>query len=186
MIKKKIKGFTLLETVIATTIVSTLLFFIYFNYMKYKENNSLYEAKLKLANTISKYRDLAYYNNTRYILKFDFITKDLYIYDLSSNLLTSYRLPKDLKYYIINKEQKPFNYIVTINPTGNLSDAFTIYLFDYEDLARYRIAFYTFSQIKYLAVNIYENHSVEDATFSNIYKYHFTTDGQNHIGWIKE
>lgn len=186
MIKRKTKAFTLLESIITIAILSTLLFFIYFNYMKYKENNSLFQAKLKIANTISKYRDLAYYNNTKYNIKFDFIAKDLYIYDISFNLISSFHLPNDLKYQIINKEQKPFNYITTINSTGNLSDAFTIYVFDYNDLARYRIAFYTFSQIKYLVVNIYKNHSADTAIFSNIYNYHFTADGENHVGWTKE
>lgn len=182
----KNKGISLLETLICISLFSITLLIIYYNYLKFKENNELYLSKLTIINTISKYRDLAYYNNSSFHIKLDFISKKIFIYDNSFTEVISADLPKTINYKIINKEHTPFLHITNITPQGNLGSAFTIYLFDYSNVAQYRIAFYTFSQIKYLTLNIYKNQSVDNATFDNIYIYHYTDDSQNHTGWVKE
>ena len=184
--KLKNRALTLMELVITVSIISLLLVFFSIKYEKYKESNSLYEAKIKISNILSKYRDLAYYNNTTYTITFNLPLGTITLSDSFNNYVEKTELPKKLKYQIITNEHNSNYFVTKITANGNLSDAFTIYIFDYNDLAQYRIAFYTFLQIKYLLINIYKNQTVTEATFSNLLNYHSTADSQNHVGWIKE
>lgn len=182
----KMSAFSTIEIIVTLAISISLIKIAAFNYLKYKEFNSLNSAKVKIVNSISKYRDLAYYNNKSYKIDFNFLEKSLSIKNFSGKKIFDTNLPDDLKYKIINKNYTPSYFSTNITPNGNLGDAFTIYIFNYEDIPIYRIGFYTFSQIKFLAINVYKNYSVKNANYSNIYTYHYSTESQNHVGWIKE
>lgn len=184
--KYKNKAFSFIELLITISILSLLTLLFYIKYENYKEKNSIYEAKIKIVNTLSKYRDLSYYNNCSFYITFNFSQKYISISKISNDEDDIIPLPKSLNYKIITKKGDTNSFVTTMTPNGNFSDAFSIYIFDYKDLAQYRLGFYTFSQIKYLLINIYRNQNVADATIQNISNYHNSSNGKNHIGWIKE
>lgn len=184
--KLRDRAFSFIELIITISILSLLTFFLHIKYENYKEQNNLYEAKIQIVNTLSKYRDLSYYNNCSYYITFDFIQKYISISTISNNKKDIIIIPSSLKYKIITKKGNTNFFITSITPNGNFSDAFSIYIFDYKNIAQYRLGFYTFSQIKYLLINIYRNQNVTEATLDNISNYHNSSNGKNHIGWIKE
>lgn len=182
----KNKAFSFIELLITISILSLLTFFFHIKYENYKEQSNLYEAKIQIVNTLSKYRDLSYYNNRSYHITFNFLQKYISISKISNDKKDIIPLPSSLNYKIITKKGDTNFFITTITPNGNFSDAFSIYIFDYENIAQYRLGFYTFSQIKYLLINTYRNQNVIDANLENISTYHDSSNGKNHIGWIKE
>lgn len=184
--KYKNKAFSFIELLITLSILSLLTLFFYIKYENHKEKNNLYEAKIKIVNTLFKYRDLSYYNNCSYCITFNFSQKYISVSDFSNEKDDVISLPNSLNYKIITSKGNTNFFITTITPNGNFSDAFSVYIFDYKGLAQYRLGFYTFLQIKYLLINVYHNHRVIDATIQNISNYHNSANGKNHVGWIKE
>lgn len=114
------------------------------------------------------------------------ITKNIKIKDNQLRNLENITLPPNLKYKIPHSGLTSNSLDTHITSNGNLGHAFSIYIFPQNNIAYYRISFYTFSTLRYLSINVYKNKTAYKATLSNIDEYHKTSDAINHIGWIKE
>lgn len=186
MRKNRDKGVTIIELIVAITIIGFITIISCGSYMKIKENNEIIKSKLLMVNTVSRYRDLSYLKEKDHLIVFDFFNKKILISDKLSNLLEEIELPKGIEYRIISKDKSTYYHKTNMTKTGNLGSSFTIYIFNSNELAKYRIAFYSFSTMKYLFINVYSNRSANEAIFKSIKEYHETEKSQNHIGWLKE
>lgn len=189
MLKKikteKIRGIALYEMIISMLILLIFSYNIFISYSKFKENMQILEANIKLIKTFSKYRDLSYYGRESYKIDIELNKKEINFKQGTIVLETLY-LPQKLRYKIARDDIKSDLISTNMNYNGNLSHAFSIYIFGTSDIAKYRIAFYTFSQLKYLIINIYKNIDAKDADYKKIYEYNISNNGKNHIGWKKE
>ena len=184
MEKKLQKGFTLIEFICITSIVSILLFGVQYAHNIFKERVLITEATIKIVKNFNSYRDLAYYKEKSYNVEINGREKRL-IFKLGTSEIERVELPKKLRYRI--SVERSFDRLNTwVTRDGNLGHSFSIYLFGKSNLAKYRISFYTFSKLKYLSVNIYKNISAKEAIYENILQYHQTQNAINHIGWKKE
>ena len=59
-----------------------------------------------------------------------------------------------------------------ITKDGNITPSFSIYIFGYDDIARYRISFYGFDMVKFMKINIYRNMKNKKVKYDNIVSYH--------------
>lgn len=177
------RGFTLVETVVVIGIASTLSTGIGIGYGKFHEKLDLEEAKITIISTLENYRDRAYYNYRSYTLLIDTNNKYIEIWEdnISAKRERIY-LPKSLRYQVPTLGSQG-NALTKINPNGNLSDSFTVYIFGKSEVAKYRLGFYHFLQLKYFKINLYKNIAAEGAVFGNIKKYHETSDAKNLKGW---
>ncbi|MGL5122635.1 MAG: hypothetical protein ACRC6K_00495 [Fusobacteriaceae bacterium] len=182
---KKNNGFSFLETIINLSFILIFIFLIHVSYKNYLETRAFNHAITQIIGTISKYRDLSYYNNKTVYLTFSVYNKEI-IFESNSLVLEKIFLPNLLEYRILHKNVYSGTLKTSILPSGNLSHSFTLYLFNSKSLAKYRISFYTFSQFKFLTINLYKNISAGDIFLNNLTDYHATTKSKNLIGWKKE
>ncbi|MGL6064509.1 MAG: pilus assembly FimT family protein [Fusobacteriaceae bacterium] len=182
---KKNNGFSILEIIINLAFISIFAFLVHISYKSYLETRAFNYAITQIVGTISKYRDLSYYNNKSIYLTFSTYNKEI-IFESNFLVLEKIILPDLLEYRIPHKNIYGGTLKTSILPSGNLSHAFTIYLFNSKSLAKYRIAFYTFSQFKFLTINLYKNISAGDITLDNLASYHETNQSKNLVGWEKE
>ena len=68
------------------------------------------------------------------------------------------------------KAQEKFNAKITSH--GNITPSFSIYIFDYNDIAQYRISFYGFDLIKYMQINVYRNINDTTPKYNTILNFH--------------
>ncbi len=181
----KHNGFSILEIIINLAFISFFTFLIHINYKNYLETRAFNYAITQIIAVISKYRDLSYYSNKTIYLTFNTYGKEIII-ENNFLILEKIDLPKIIQYRIPHKNIHSGTLKTSILPSGNLSHAFTIYLFNSKSLGKYRIAFYTFSQFKFLTINLYKNVSAGDITLDNLTTYHESSQSKNLIGWKKE
>lgn len=180
------EGFTLIEMVAAVAIISILSGFTYIGYGYFQEEILIQRAHAQVIGTVKRYREKAFYGNQNYRFTVDCSKKILLVEDtILLKILERIELPEKLRYKLsLSESQLGVTADITID--GNMSRAFTLYIFGRSSTARSRIAFYTFSQLKYLTVNLYRNISAKDATYENLINYHGTSASQNLIGWERQ
>ncbi|MGL4393435.1 MAG: pilus assembly FimT family protein [Fusobacteriaceae bacterium] len=182
---KKKNGFTIIEITVTTSILMILIYAIQLGYSSYKENLLLTEAATKIVTTISMYRDKAYYENVNYTLSFEILDKKILIKD-TKTFSAEIKIPAEPFYKIISTDVSTSKLTTTIYQTGNLSKAFSLYIFNSKKIAKYRISFYIFSQLKFLSINLYKNLSDGQATYDNIENYHKVLNVTGNNKWTKE
>lgn len=186
------KGMTYLEVLVVISILGFLTIGSYLKYIKVSEMVDLKDAKLKIVETYSLYAikslDLQQSFKVDLFMKEKYINTELILIGNIDKIEKNEKiqLPKKLRYATVYNNSVLTEIRAKTTITGNLNKSFTVYIFDYKDLAKYRIAFYIYQTNKFLQINIYENISANEATYSNIEKYHKSSEGQNHIGWQKE
>lgn len=186
------KGMTYLEVLVVISIIGFLTIGSYLQYIKVLEMVDLKDAKLKIVETYSlcaiKSLDLQQSFKVDLFMKEKYIDTELVLVGNIDKIekKEKIQLPKKLRYATVYDNSVLTEIRAKTTITGNLNKSFTVYIFDYKDLAKYRIAFYIYQTNKFLQVNIYENINASGATYSNIEKYHKSSEGQNHIGWQKE
>ncbi|MBC2856310.1 MAG: type II secretion system protein [Cetobacterium sp.] len=186
------KGMTYLEVLVVISIIGFLTIGSYLKYIKVLEMVDLKDAKLKIVETYSlcaiKSLDLQQSFKVDLFMKEKYIDTELVLVGNIDKIekKEKIQLPKKLRYATVYDNSVLTEIRAKTTITGNLNKSFTVYIFDYKDLAKYRIAFYIYQTNKFLQVNIYENINASGATYSNIEKYHKSSEGQNHIGWQKE
>jgi type II secretory pathway pseudopilin PulG len=183
---KRDRGYSLVETVVVIAIFFIFLSIGSIKYRNLKETRSLLEGKIKIQDTFQRYVDLSFDSNTIYELEIDFKAYTIVIRDsIKREMIERVNLPSDINYATPYDGIKKDKFKTTTTKNGNLSDSFTIYLFDYKKKARYRVAFYIYQKNQILKINTYINISAE-ANYDEIVTYHESNSGQNHIGWEKE
>ena len=88
------------------------------------------------------------------------------------------------KRQVYNKENVE-KFEVKITRDGNITPSFSIYIFGYDDIARYRISFYGFDMIKFMKINVYKNIKNKKAKYKDIVSYH-EKFAYEEDGWKKE
>lgn len=183
---KKNKGLTFLETIVCVAIIFIVSSFLFYKIIKYNEKIDLEKSRRIIQTFFIKYTLRSIYEKNKYQIEIDMLNKNLNVKKLNSEIIEKVSLPEKLKYEIIYDNSRNQKFKVDTTKTGNLSKAFTIYIFGYNNQVENRIAFYTFQKEKVLKINIYLNRDVKNINFDNILKYHYSQEGQNRIGWMEE
>ncbi|MGL6101449.1 MAG: prepilin-type N-terminal cleavage/methylation domain-containing protein [Fusobacteriaceae bacterium] len=174
------KGYTILEVVVVISIIGILLSIISVGYWNFREKLEMEEAKISIITPIATYRDRAYHNHKSYTFLLDTNSRYIEVWeDGIGNRHERWSLPKKLRYRIPGKS----GIVTKINPNGNLSNAFTLYIFGKSDRAQYRLGFYTFLQLRYLKINLYRNRDANGAIWGSIDRYHESSESKNLQGW---
>lgn len=182
---KNTKGFYLIEVLIVITLVLIIFSTGGIYLKKIKEKEELRKAKVILIETFTTYSTKALSLNKKYKLKFNYEKKEIEIKDKYFRLIERIYLPKTLKYITIFNKNTQLYFSAKLTNNGNITPSFTIYIFDYKDIARYRVSLYSFELIKHLQINIYKNVGDTDATYENILNFHKNWKKEN-INWKEE
>lgn len=152
---------------------------------KIKEEREINTAKILIYETFSTYATKAFYNKEHYYIRLDYTTKKLYVLKFMHVPLEIIQLPEKLNYVTIFDKTVQKEHLAKITRYGNITPSFSIYIFGYNNIARYRISFYGFDIIKYMKINIYKNKNDKNATYVNIHNFHKKWDG-NSLSWVEE
>ncbi|MGL4652990.1 MAG: hypothetical protein ACRCZH_07990 [Cetobacterium sp.] len=181
----KNKGLTFLETVVVVTIIFIVSSFLFIKIIKINEKLDLEKNRKIFQVTLSKYSIKSIYRKERYLIEFDFLEKEVRV-KKNNILIETLNLSKKLNYEIpYNKIRNP-KFIFETTTTGNLSKAFTLYIFGYNNQVENRLAFYTFQRERVLKINTYLNIGVKNVNYNNILEYHYSSEGEGKIGWEEE
>lgn len=184
----KTQAFTFFETIILIILISLCLNITFIYFKKFKENQSIIEAKLKI-NDAFLYSSINSLNSHKEKkLQFNLVTKKIFIVDDFFKNEREFSLPKNLIYYSTLNSS---SYILNLNFTknGNISQSFSIYIFDRKKNARYKISFYGFDRSKFLKINNYKHIGKNNINLSEIFNYHITTNEDResfYRDWRKE
>ncbi|WP_448820322.1 hypothetical protein [Cetobacterium sp.] len=182
----KNKGLTFLETIACVAIIFIVSSFLFYKKIKYNEKMDLERSRRIIQAFFIKYTVRSLYEKNKYQLEINMLDKNLTVKKLNTDVIEKVYLPEKLKYEIIYDNRRNQNFKVDTTKNGNLSKAFTMYIFGYTGQVENRVAFYTFQKEKVLKINIYLNRAVKEINYDNILKYHYSQDGQNRVGWMEE
>lgn len=164
--------------------------FIYVKYRNIKEQRDIERAVNIFETAIHKYSSLAIGNRKLYDFEISYPAKSLKVFTAKKSathteLVEEYELPDKLMYATpYENDYKPVvDVYATLN--GNLSHAFSVYIFDYSGLAKYRVAFYTFNQNKLIKINLYKNINAGKIRYEDILQYHKSEEKVG-AGWKRE
>lgn len=163
-------GFSLIGVLVGITIILIVSNIGYIYFRNARERQEIKTAKVKICQTIQTYSSLAFKNQKEYYLIFDYNTKNIIIKNRETNIKIN--LPKRLEYVSIFDKKAISGRNAKITKNGNITPSFSIYIFGYDHIARYRISFFGFDIIKYMRINVYKNMGDKSATYQNISNFH--------------
>lgn len=169
---KKRRAFYFIEILIQISFVLLLLSLSFIYFKNLIEREELIKAKTEIYEVFTTYATKAFNSRTNYDVKLDYLKKEIIISEMSVIDREIIYLPKKLRYLTIFDKQIQTRFNAKITSNGNISPSFSIYIFDYNDIAKYRISFYGFDLIKYMQINIYKNIDDKTAKYSNILDFH--------------
>ena len=175
------KGFSLIELVVVVALIGILLSVASLSSRKTIEKRALKEAKNKIALALRGAAERSFNDGEIYTVTLDYNKKTIVIEDSSSNIEESLELPEMLEYTTIYDDAKVTTKTATTTINGGMT-SFSVYIFDSEENATYRISVDGINVSKLSYVNIYENESA-DVNWTNIDTYKFSG---NEDDWIKE
>ena len=161
---------------------------IYIKYENINEKRDLEKAVDILETIVYKYASKSIAKKNTFDIKFNYAKKEIIVKNEGQNIkLEKIKLPEKLKYGTIynNILLKEVNF--STKASGNLSKAFSIYICDYSENAKYRIAYYNFQQSRILKINVYKNMRAGKIKYSELEKYHYNI-GEDEVkaGWEKQ
>lgn len=181
----KNKGYTYLNVVISLLIILSFTYVGVIYYRNLKEKREIEEAKQQIVNIFSDYSVKSFDNEKAHNVKIDYILKKIIIYENIVKEREKVKLPASLKYATVYNKENVEKFEVKITKDGNITPSFSIYIFGYDDMARYRISFYGFDMIKFMKINVYRNIKNKKAKYKNIVSYH-EKFAYEEDGWKKE
>lgn len=159
---KNRKGFCFINILLQISLILLLLSFGFIYFKKLIEREELIRAKTEIYEVFTTYGIKAHNSRTNYEVKLDYLKKNITISQMSVIDKEIIHLPQNLKYITIFDKQTQEKFNAKITSHGNITPSFSIYIFDYNDIAQYRISFYGFDLIKYMQINVYRN--INDTT----------------------
>lgn len=161
---------------------------IYIRYENINEKRDLEKAVDILETIVYKYASKSIAKKNTFDIKFNYAKKEIIVKNEGQNIeLEKIKLPEKLKYGTVynNILLKEVNF--STKASGNLSKAFSIYICDYSENAKYRIAYYNFQQSRILKINVYKNMRAGKIKYSELEKYHYNI-GEDEVkaGWEKQ
>lgn len=169
---KKSRGFSLVNILISISIALMILTLGYVCYRDFLEQQEIKRAKVEIYELFTTYSAKAFNDRITLSIKLDYLTKEITVYKYSVVPIEIINLPKNLKYATIFDGDKVDIFTGNITKNGNITPSFSVYIFDYDDIAQYRISFYGFDILKYMKINIYRNRGDKTSTYSNILTFH--------------
>lgn len=168
----KNRGFYLLNILVGISLVlfSLTLGFVWLR--NYVESQEIKRAKTEIYEVFATYSAEAFNSKKNLSIELNYLRKDIRIYENTMVILDKVYLPKKLNYITIYDKGPTQVFRGRITNNGNITPSFSIYIFDYSDIARYRISFYGFDIIKYMRINIYRNRKDKSARYDDILNYH--------------
>lgn len=169
---KNRKGFCFINILLQISLILLLLSFGFIYFRKLIEREELIRAKTEIYEIFTTYGIKAHNSGINYRVQLDYLKKNITIFVMSNLDKEIIYLPKNLKYITIFDKQTQEKFSAKITSHGNITPSFSIYIFDYNDIAQYRISFYGFDLIKYMQINVYRN--IDDTTpkYNNILNFH--------------
>lgn len=181
----KNKGYTYLNIVVSTLIILSFMYVGIIYYRNLKEKREIEEAKQKIVNIFTDFSAEAFDNEKSYNIKIDYILKKIIVYENIIREKESIRLPTSLKYATVYNKENVEKFEIKMTKNGNITPSFSIYIFGYNDMAKYRISFYGFDIVKFMKINVYRNIKNKKAKYENIVSYHEKFSYEED-GWQKE
>lgn len=169
---KNRRGFCFINILLQISLLFLLLSFGFVYFRKLIEREELIRAKTEIYEVFTTYATKAFNSKISFEVKLDYIKKNIIIAERSAIDKEIIHLPKKLKYITIfdNQTQEKFNAKITSN--GNITPSFSIYIFGYDNIAKYRISFYGFDLIKYMQINVYKNINDTTPKYDSILIFH--------------
>ncbi|WP_289103791.1 hypothetical protein [uncultured Fusobacterium sp.] len=168
----KNKGYTYLNIVVSTLVILSFMYVGIIYYRNLKEKREIEEAKQKIVNIFTDFSAEAFDNEKSYNIKIDYILKKIIVYENIIREKESIRLPTSLKYATVYNKENVEKFEIKMTKNGNITPSFSIYIFGYNDMAKYRISFYGFDIVKFMKINVYRNIKNKKAKYENIVSYH--------------
>ena len=161
----KNKGYTYLNIVVSTLVILSFMYVGIIYYRNLKEKREIEEAKQKIVNIFTDFSAEAFDNEKSYNIKIDYILKKIIVYENIIREKESIRLPTSLKYATVYNKENVEKFEIKMTKNGNITPSFSIYIFGYNDMAKYRISFYGFDIVKFMKINVYRNIKNKKAFF---------------------
>lgn len=169
---RKNKGFYLLNILISITLTLLFLTCGYICLRNYVEKQEIEKAKIEIYELFSTYTTKASNDKIELHVKLDYLKKEITVYKFMIIPIERRYLPKNLNYVTIFDSDVVDFFTGKITKNGNITPSFSIYIFDYDDIAQYRISFYGFEILKYMKINIYKNKGDKTPKYKDILKFH--------------
>ena len=152
---------------------------VYIKYENLNEKREIERAADIFETTVYKYTAKSLASKKTFEIKFDYLKKEIRIKPEGKNILIEkIDLPKKLKYATVKKGNIEKEKEFLTKKTGNISKAFSVYICDYSENAKYRIAYYTFQQSRILKINVYKNVRAGKIKYEDLGEYHYNLGGK--------
>lgn len=172
IVMKNKKGFCFIDILLQISLLLLLLSFGFIYFRKLMEREELVRAKTEIYEVFTTYATKAFNSRTSYGVELDYSKKRIVISESSSITREVLKLPKNLKYITIFDSQTQQKLTAKITANGNITPSFSVYIFDYDDIAQYRISFYGFDLIRYMQINVYKNINDTTPKYKTILDFH--------------
>lgn len=166
------KAFCFIDILIQISLIFLLTSLGFICFRNYSEQQEVKRAKTEIYELFTTYATKAFNEKERFTLDFNYSTKEIVVSKTTVVKVEILKLPKNLKYITIFDKEKVEKFTANITINGNITPSFSIYIFGYDDVAKYRISLYGFDLIKYMQINIYKNLKDKTATYKNILSFH--------------
>lgn len=165
-------GFSLIEISIALFLLSSIFLIVFYRVNINNERIELELTTKKIDSFVNKYTTTAHYQKKNFNLEIDLKEKSFLLKD-NNRVIDKLNLSPKLSYEIVfDKKRNPlFNIEITKN--GNMSRAFTLYIFGYRKQLENKLTFFTFQKERILKINIYKVNNLEGVNYTNILEYHY-------------
>jgi len=173
------KGFSLLELIVVIALIGILLSVASLSSKELIEKRALEEAKNKIELALRGSAERSFTEGEVYEVTLDYDNKNIVVRDSDSNIEDNLELPEVLKYTTVFDGAKVNTQVATTTVNGGMT-SFSVYIFDGEDNARYRISVDGINVSKLAYINVYEN-SGASVTWDNVESYEIAADE-----WIKK
>lgn len=181
---KKVRGFSLIEVVVALGIVFILGNIGYITYDRVNSDRAIQLGKIEIVNLFEKYSFESMKNGENIYINLDYLNNSIEVYDKNSKIIEKAKLSKNIKLISIYGKEILGTQRVEITKDGNINPSFSLYMGN-KNKIKYRISIYGFSVIKVLKINVYRclNKSL---SIDKIYDYHYEFEKYRKKEWIKE
>ncbi|WP_300358586.1 hypothetical protein, partial [Fusobacterium sp.] len=186
-IKIKRKGSVLIEFLVIIGITFLCFVTIFIKYDDINQQKDLENAVDTFETIVYKYANKSMATRTTFDIKFDYRKKEIIVNrEGSSKEIEKIELPKKLKYGTVYNGIMLKELSFSTKASGNLSKAFSVYVCDYSENAKYRVAYYNFQQSRILKINIYKNVRAGKIKYKELEKYHYNMkEDEVKEGWEK-
>ena len=168
---KKDRGFTYIEIIISMVLVLGISYLSVFYYEKLQERQDVQRAKTLILNLFSEYTSEAFDTENDFNIKIEHVQKKIKVLDMG-RIKREELLPEKLKYSSVFDNEMVEKLDVKITKHGNITPSFSLYIFGYDEIVKYRLSFYGFDKVKFLKINVYRNLSDKKWEYKNLMLYH--------------